>query len=101
MVAVDLPSDFDWLHVDPIGLDRLMVIGRHDGCGASDVVRDGRWFGEPKALAFLLEVSFGCGQGLGQVFANNGCVESGPGGKIASFNGFEPGGFDGATTSLV
>lgn len=61
--------DFDGLHVDPIGLDRVFVISCHDRCGArEDAVGDGWSFGGWKAFSFLSEVSFCCGKGLGEVF---------------------------------
>jgi hypothetical protein len=73
LIAVNFTRDSDRLHVDPMGSDRLVVSGRHDGCGAGNFVRDGWWFGRPKALLFLSEVSLGGSEGLGEVFAHVWC----------------------------
>ena len=48
LITVDLTGEFDGFHVDPMGSDRQLIVGHHDGFNG--VVGEGRGRGDIGAL---------------------------------------------------
>ena len=94
----------DGLLVDPIGAGAVQMLVR-----ATKVrVRFGDWrfwwrgcCGGPKVLALLSEMPFGHCNGFREIFGDEFSRQPRPGGKIAGFDGFEPGGLGWAEAGTV
>jgi hypothetical protein len=93
LVPVGLAGDENGLHVDIVDAG-LGLAGCRDG------LRHG-CCGGVKILAFLAQVTFGSGDGLDKLFADEVDGDAGSSGEVASIDGFEPSGWDWAEAGAV
>jgi hypothetical protein len=92
MVTVDLSCEVDWLHVVVVGA------GAHVWAGRLNVRWHVAWdgsqhrtfrFGGSNTLYFLTQMTFGCGDGFGEVFLYELNGEAWPFSEVTGHSGHE------------